>query len=744
MAAVKDILTRQNIEATADYYPASDYAFGQRGSASVGDVAGKDFSPLLTFYQSLTLEPDSLSGDFIPISSVAQNGRNPKLFAVGIIPPNQRVTGRLLDRSESIIRALPGDQFSEATFPDGVDGKPAPTEEDSVAQEGNPGAGGSSSSQQGGWSDAAKELPGEFWAQYVDMCRRLKQDPIELAAVIYQESGFNPAAVNYQGQGAERHPVAKGLNQYTKHIGENVGGMTNGEWDTLETLSASEQLPYVERFFKRARPNMSRGELYVMNFGKHNNPDGTNYASSAHQKAWIEGVVLKEVLGIKFYRSDPHPNDTFAAPKGQQAAIDQNGPYVTPDRRTGQPVIITETFTKAIESGPPQFIRQAIEDAQKFLDGGGSAEPLPVGPEGDAAGAWQGSGSGDAAQAKRLQGALAKTDLRGTALGQQLEAAQKAQIQAIQKTLEQMAKVPPLRMLINPSKFSVKSQKIAQDGNWSRVGPIIEFWGDDQDKISGSGTLAGFQAILKEPLLGEGGPGLTRSARNFSQSWQNFMALWLIYRNNGGVYLEDLSQSQRDLLLSTVGSVYLYYDNILYIGSFDSFSITEASEKPFSIEYSFEFTVRASFVLEFPDEQSYGADSGLFEDRRQPTLPTRTDAVPQTSFVTEQGSEQAAESLVAQSPAGDATPAEASSLPLEDELERLSSRLGRWTEAVDSTRAELQLVRVDPGITDDLREKEIQRLEYNLRTQEVEVAAIEEDIAEARAALDAARAGGTV
>jgi hypothetical protein len=91
-------------------------------------------------------------------------------------------------------------------------------------------------------------------------------------------------------------------------------------------------------------------------------------------------------------------------------------------------------------------------------------------------------------------------------------------------------------------------------------------------------------------------------ARNFSKGYQNFLSLYLLYRNNAGLYLADFGVEKR-LNLSVVGTVYIYYDNILYLGSFDSFNVTEDDTKPFTLEYSFDFTVRATFLLDNPPEQ---------------------------------------------------------------------------------------------------------------------------------------------
>jgi hypothetical protein len=154
------------------------------------------------------------------------------------------------------------------------------------------------------------------------------------------------------------------------------------------------------------------------------------------------------------------------------------------------------------------------------------------------------------------------------------------------------------------------------DGNFTREGPIIEHWGEQQDKLSLSGKLAAFVAIDTQPSddsnnLG-GGPGLTRVARQYSASYQNFLSLYLLYRNNGGLYVNTLADTMKNNLLSRLsllGSIYIYYDNTLYIGSFDSFNITEADTTPYSLEYSIEFTVRATFILDSPTEYDYNVQA---------------------------------------------------------------------------------------------------------------------------------------
>lgn len=79
MAERKSTIRDEIIE-TADYYPPEIYT-------------------LLGGYSSLDLSFDTISQDFIPVTSAKGN---PKLFVIGLIPPSANVTGKLLDRSASV------------------------------------------------------------------------------------------------------------------------------------------------------------------------------------------------------------------------------------------------------------------------------------------------------------------------------------------------------------------------------------------------------------------------------------------------------------------------------------------------------------------------------------------------------------------------------------------------------------------------------------------------------------------
>ena len=288
-----------------------------------------------------------------------------------------------------------------------------------------------------------------------------------------------------------------------------------------------------------------------------------------------------------------------------------------------EPHLHFEVLQRVMGGGPARFdgiiankqMPQRLEPTKWLSENGRSvasskiadeAEGFQVPFTGDGAPAtgWVASGSANANQASKTASQVAKRDMLREGLGERFQKGQQAMINMMTAALNRMANTPPLRLLVNPQSFKVSAEKLISDGNWGRSGPIIEHWGENQDKIEGSGKIAGFYSVDAQNA---NGPGLNRTARQFSTSYQNLLALWLIYKNNGGVSFPDpiVPKGSRAQNLAVVGSVYLYYDDILYIGSFDTFTLTEAADTPFTLEYSFAFTVRSWYVLDHQDDPQY-------------------------------------------------------------------------------------------------------------------------------------------
>jgi hypothetical protein len=556
---------------------------------NASDYYGPSVYQLLNFYSSYEPQTDD-NTSFIPVT---QAKSNPKLFVVGVLPPSVNITGRLLDRSASL-GSITGDP-EVMDVPEGRD--VAVGEEDGVVIPSDSGTKGA-------------DLPDTFWHSYVQMCDRLKVDPLEMAAVIEKESHFNPNAQN-KGPKSEQPravPIAQGLCQFIRTTATSSRiGMDEATWNTFCLLSAEEQLPYVESFYKGRAKGKTKEDLNIITFGGHKNPDGSLYASAEAQASWIAA----------------HPEDAgkFNKPEKQDKATKQNSGAVDDKGR-----ITRETLAKNLQGFPSRSIRERIEAARTYLSQNPPVEPPVESPVETAESVtawatnevnsnWASEGSPNATVAKKEQSKTAGLpDTARDRLGRRYQAAQSAEIKQTIQAIDTMRNAPPLRFLVNPSTFSVRTEKIVSDGNWTRNGPIVEHWGENQDKIEASGKVASFFSIdANSPNPdADGGPGLTRGARQYSAGYQNFLSLYLLYRNNANIY----SSGQ----LSMVGSMYIFYDDTLYFGSFDSFNVTESDTAPYTLEYNLEFTVRATFLLDRP--ATYSREAAAFISSKGGPLPT--------------------------------------------------------------------------------------------------------------------------
>jgi len=533
---------------------------------------------LLTFSRSLELQPDELSGAFLGVSGAAPN---PKPFIVGLLPPQDAITGKLLDRSASLSRVLqtpiPSGEFvrasdpmsgSDSSTPGGIPDQTLPTINDSTDPRINP-----------------RALSPSFWDQYVQMCNRLGVDPSELAAVLFAESGFRSGKVNYvlvEGKPTNK-PQAKGFNQIIKSVGVKAVGMTPEEWDEMETYPPEKSLVYTEAYFKKSNiKGKKAGAIYASNFGGNNNPDGTSYASYAQMDGFLRSKGETPANGSTF--TDAERSKYFRSPSSQQASITQNPGLVTSG--TYGPIIAKDATDKNL-SPVPVWVASAIDDAKRRVGNSLGSSPFPASSSTN----WAKQGSASAKQANKETAENANKDLNKTELGKRYGEAQRSTILALASAVQAVQNTPPLRLMVNPVSLKVSGTSVLET-EWSRSGPITQHDGKEPEKLEASGKVAAF--FVKD-LRGPG-PGITATAASYSEGYKNFLSLYLIYRNNGRIYQADTDNpATRGIAL--VGSVFLYYDGTLYIGAFENFSITRTEENPHGLEYSFSFRVSYSFLL---------------------------------------------------------------------------------------------------------------------------------------------------
>lgn len=156
--------------------------------------------------------------------------------------------------------------------------------------------------------------------------------------------------------------------------------------------------------------------------------------------------------------------------------------------------------------------------------------------------------------------------------------------------------VPVLVLLIGPQAMDSTFSKVISETR-VRGGWVLEHWGEDLDQLSASGTSGAF-------ISGTNPGGLTRYDRRGTAAFQNIRSLETLYRNNGVNYVSSSNTPELVLggdLIKSVGSVMITYAGVLWVGRFASFSLEETADKPFCVDWSFQFVVHERFPSWRPD-----------------------------------------------------------------------------------------------------------------------------------------------
>jgi hypothetical protein len=146
------------------------------------------------------------------------------------------------------------------------------------------------------------------------------------------------------------------------------------------------------------------------------------------------------------------------------------------------------------------------------------------------------------------------------------------------------AKIPSLTMLVNPSNLDIAYSPLITETR-TLGGFVHEFWGEQLTSLNASGKTAMF--------LDEN--GLTNKNSRSTESFQYFMSLLNIYKNNGKGYYSTTDKSMPAIYnptkISSLGIVSMFFDKRQYDGYFETFTYTEDASMPFNLEYSFTFKV---------------------------------------------------------------------------------------------------------------------------------------------------------
>lgn len=164
--------------------------------------------------------------------------------------------------------------------------------------------------------------------------------------------------------------------------------------------------------------------------------------------------------------------------------------------------------------------------------------------------------------------------------------------------LQQIVNAPPLTLLVNPNSMDISFTKLQSYNSRTRFGYIFEPWGMEQPKISFSMSTGGFYAGAAsrgqlDTFLGDSDvrSGLMWASKRDSAAWQNFLAIYTFYRNNGYIF-DVLGGSEAHQF---IGSLAISYDQWTYVGHLESFNYSYEEQMPHRVEFDMEFTVSRMF-----------------------------------------------------------------------------------------------------------------------------------------------------
>jgi len=159
-----------------------------------------------------------------------------------------------------------------------------------------------------------------------------------------------------------------------------------------------------------------------------------------------------------------------------------------------------------------------------------------------------------------------------------------AQTDALRAQIDLLKSTPPLILLINPKTFARSYEASSDTSIKGRYGQIVHNWLERPFSLESEGVTA-----AQYTVDAEGSGGLADVNRIHSLSYANLLSLIGVYKNNGAL----LSGTEADRGIPILGmSVFIYYDEHVYLGSFDSFGVDDTAEQAFSMTYNFKFNVR--------------------------------------------------------------------------------------------------------------------------------------------------------
>jgi hypothetical protein len=398
----------------------------------------------------------------------------------------------------------------------------------------------------------------QFYQQLQSVAAAVGANPADMLAVMLNESGTNPQQKSFANNNGV--PVAVGLIQFTQASANDLGTSQQA----LLGMTDVQQLAYVQKYYSNCNGGgtyPSTGSLYLATFAPAFLKNGND----------ADTVIFSKATSGQYY--------------SQNTGLDHgNKGYITVGDMTLQMDLVKQT-------GAYQELVNAYNAAT-----GSSINPQEFGGSTTPAGSIP--TAAPVSSTTIMANGLNTTDPTGNdplanLYGRQLSVANKDRIADVQKQtnylslqIQLIQQTPALMMLVNPSEFN-RGYEHNIDPVKTRSGYVVNMWLEKPMVISSKGVTAG-QYVFQT----DGGGGISALNRIQSVSYQNLMSLVSMFKNNGNIFTDSSFGDSNTGIPLIALSLFIYYDNHIYIGAFDDFEVTDDGNKPYNLSYNWKFTVR--------------------------------------------------------------------------------------------------------------------------------------------------------
>lgn len=135
---------------------------------------------------------------------------------------------------------------------------------------------------------------------------------------------------------------------------------------------------------------------------------------------------------------------------------------------------------------------------------------------------------------------------------------------------------------VNPSSMSISYSKVID--RQQTIGGFVEaHFGDGAQTISFDMATGGFVRVYTG-VTGTSGRGASTGYRRQTLAYDSYLNILKLYQNNGAIV-----DTKGNIVYH--GICQIYFDGFYYLGTFNSFSVTDAAEQPYQFQLNAEFTV---------------------------------------------------------------------------------------------------------------------------------------------------------